>query len=249
MRIKWLGHASVLITSGLGIKIVTDPFKPGKFITPDGNLFYDPINESADIVAVTHDHKDHNQVDEVKGNPEIVRGNEIKGKGPIEVKGIEFKAIPTFHDDSEGKVLGGNNVLCFKVDGLRICHNGDLGHRLTDKQLAQIGEVDVLLLCVGQVRPIGEPQTRIDDAGQRVRLPYAAYVIDCDAANQAYNQLAPKVTIPIHYSNDRCSFKIASVESFLLQKTNVSRLDTSEVELEQGKLPAESQIIVLRPAL
>lgn len=249
MRIKWLGHASVLITSDLGIKIVTDPFKPGKYVTPDGNLFYDPIEESADIVAVTHDHKDHDQVGEVKGHPEIVRGSEIAGKAPTEVKGIEFKAIPTFHDDSGGELLGVNNVLCFKVDGLRICHNGDLGHRLTSEQLTQIGEVDILLLCVGQLKPVGEPQTRIDDTGQRVRLPRAAYIIDCDAANQVHSQLAPKVTIPIHCSNERCSFKIASVESFLLQKTNVIRLDTSEVELEQGKLPAENQIIVLRPAL
>ena len=249
MKIKWLGHASVLITSDSGLRIITDPFRPGKYTTPDGRLFYFPIEESADIVAVTHGHVDHDRVDEIQGNPQMVRGDEIKGRGPIKVKGIEFKAIPTYHDESGGKVLGENSVLCFEVDGLRICHNGDLGHALTDEQLAQIGEVDVLLHCVGQCKPVGERQSRIDDVGQRVRLPFAGYIIDCDVANQVYNQLSPKVTIPIHYSNDRCSFKIASVESFLLQKKNVSRLDTSEVELKQGELPAESQITVLRPAL
>lgn len=249
MRIKWLGHASVLITSDSGTRIITDPFRPGKYVTPDGALFHFPIEESADIVAVTHDHPDHDRVGEVKGNPQIVRGDEIKGKSPIKVKEIEFRAIATFHDDSGGKMLGENSVLCFEVDGLRICHNGDLGHALTDEQLAQIGDVDVLLLCVGQVKPIGEPQSRTDDKGQRVRLPHAGYIIDCDVANQVYDQLAPRLTIPIHYSNDRCSFKIAGVESFLLKKKNVIRLDTSEVEIKRGKLPEESQILVLRPAL
>ena len=249
MKIKWLGHASVLMVSDSGLRVITDPFRPGRYTTPDGYLFYFPINESADIVAVSHDHVDHDRVGEVQGNPEIVRGDEIKEKGPVKVKGVEFRAVSTFHDDSGGKVLGENSVLCFEMDGLRICHNGDLGHRLTDDQLEQIGEVDILLLCAGQCKPVGERQSRIDETGQRIRLPFAKYIIDCEAANQVYEQLAPKVTIPIHCSNDRCSFKIASVETFLLRKENVVRLDVSEVELKKGELPAEGRIISLRPAL
>ena len=249
MKIKWLGHASVLIVSDSGLRIITDPFRPGRYPTPDGYLLYFPINESADIVAVSHNHDDHDRVSEVQGEPQIVRGDEIKGKGPIEVKGIEFRAVPTFHDDSGGKVLGENSVLCFEVDGLRICHNGDLGHGLSDEQRAQIGDVDILLLCAGQLKPIGERQFGIDEAGQRVKLPFAQYHIDCEAGNQVYERLKPKVTIPIHYSNERCSFKIASVDTFLLQKKNVIRSDASEVELKKADLPAESQIMVLRPAL
>ena len=249
MKIKWLGHASVLITADSGLKIITDPFRPGKYTTPDGFLFYFPINEEADIVAVSHDHVDHDRTHEVNGAPEIIRGDEIKKSGPVKVKGIEFRAVPTFHDDEEGAVLGENSILCFEVDGLKICHNGDLGHGLSDDQLSMIGDVDVLLHCIGQCKPIGERQSRIGEDGQRIRLPFAKYIIDCEAANQVYEQLSPKVTIPIHYSNERCSFKLAGVESFLLQKQNVSRLDASEVELKKGELPIENRIMVLRPAL
>ena len=236
MKIKWLGHASFLITSDSGTRIITDPY------TTMQDLAYGEIKESADIVTVSHDHGDHNNVAAVGGNPEVVRGT-------TEVKGIKFKGIPTYHDDAKGNKRGNNTMLCFEVDGLRICHNGDLGHDLTDEQLNQIGEVDILLLCAGQLKPIGERQFRIDEEGQRVKLPFAGYTIDCDAANQAYERLAPKVTIPIHCSNERCSFKIASVETFLLQKKNVIRLDTSEVELKQEDLAGESHIVVLRPAL
>ena len=249
MKIKWLGHASVLIVSDSGLRIITDPFRPGYYATPDGYLLYFPINETADIIAVSHNHDDHDRIREVQGDPQIVRGDDIKGKGPVEVKGIQFKAVPTFHDDSGGNVLGENSVLCFEVDGLRICHNGDLGHGLSQEQQAQIGDVDILLLCAGQLQPIGERQFGIDKEGQRVKRPFAQYHIDCEAGNQVYGRLKPKLTIPIHYSNERCSFKIASVETFLLQKKNVTRLDTCEVVLNKEDLTADNQIMVLRPAL
>jgi len=58
MKLKWLGHASVLITSASGIKIITDPYKPGYDIIPGGTLSYGDIKESADIVVVTHKHPD-----------------------------------------------------------------------------------------------------------------------------------------------------------------------------------------------
>jgi len=248
LRIKWLGHASVLITSDTGIKIITDPFDPGYCAPPGGTLAYSNIEESADIVAVTHEHPDHNNVATVRGNPDIVRGAEIRGTGIVRVKGIEFKSIPCYHDGVGGRLLGENNMLCFEVDGLRICHNGDLGHQLSDKQIAELGKIDILLLCVGQLVPVGEPQFTVNDAGRRVRF-WNQYTINADVANQLYDQLAPKVIIPIHYSNDKCSFKLVGVEEFLKGKKNVIRMDTSEVEFTRGRLPADTQIIVVAPAL
>jgi len=249
MKIQWLGHASVLITTNSGIRIITDPFEVAYGTTPDGYMYYNPVEETADIVAITHDHKDHNFVDLIKGKPVIVKGNDIRGGPATMVRGIGFKAIPTFHDDEGGKVLGENNVLCFNVDGLNVCHIGDLGHELSDEQVAEIGEVDVVLNCVGQCKPIGEEQFRIDEKGKRVRAPYAGYIINCEVANKVYDRLEAPVTIPIHCSNERCSYKIAGMETFLLQKRNIKRLNTSEVELKKEELPKEKQIIVLRPAL
>lgn len=249
MRIKWLGHASVLITSKSGIKIITDPYKPGYFARPDGRLFYADIEEFANIVAMTHDHIDHSHIDTIKGDPILVKGSEIKLKGPMVVDGITFRAVPTLHDDCQGKVLGENSVLCFELDGLRICHTGDLGHVLSDRQMSEIGQVDILLLVVGLLRPLGERQFRIDDSGERIPAPHPGYIINADVASDVYHQLTPKITIPIHFSNDRCSFKLAGVETFLLQKDNIKRLQTSEIEIHRDSLPKENQIIVLEPAL
>jgi L-ascorbate metabolism protein UlaG (beta-lactamase superfamily) len=213
MNIKWLGHASFLITSGSGTKIITDPYKVGS------GLSYGQIKESADIVTVSHDHFDHNNVASVGGKPEVV-------KGAAKVKEIEFKGVPTYHDEAEGGQRGKNTIFCFEVDGVNICHLGDLGHRLSDKQVAEIGSVDVLLVPVG-----------------------GYYTIDARVATEVCDRLKPKVIIPMHYKTAKCDFPIASVEEFLKGKEEVTRLKTSEVEFKSGALPSRTQIVVLQPAL
>ena len=143
MKIKWLGHASFLITSDAEIKILTDPYTTG------GGLSYGKIQESADIVTISHEHSDHNNVATVRGNPEVVRGTIT-----AEVKGIKFKGIPTYHDDAGGELRGNNAIICFEVDGIRVCHLGDLGHQLSDKQVAELGRIEILLIPVGVFIPL-----------------------------------------------------------------------------------------------
>ena len=213
MKIKYLGHASFMITSDTGIKILTDPYVTG------GILSYGEIEESADIVTVSHNHGDHNNVAAVRGNPEVVRG-------VTKIRGIEFKGTPTYHDDAGGKLRGNNTILCFEVDGATVCHLGDLGHQLSDKQIAELGRIDILLIPVG-----------------------GFYTIDAKVATEVCNQLKPKVIIPMHYKNDKCGYPIAGVDGFLQGKEGVSRLDASEVEFKPGELPATTQIIVLKSAL
>jgi len=214
MKVKWLGHATYLITSDTGTKIITDPY-----VTMD-NLNYGEIKESADIVTVSHDHLDHSNVAAVAGNPKVVRGT-------AEIKGIKFRDIPTYHDGVLGKQRGSNTVLCFVVDGVKVCHLGDLGHKLSDKQVTEVGKVDILLIPVG-----------------------GFFTIDAAVASQVCDQLKPRVIIPMHFKTDKCIFlPISGVDEFLQGKKDVSRLDTSEVEFKSGELPANTQIIVLKSAL
>jgi L-ascorbate metabolism protein UlaG (beta-lactamase superfamily) len=138
MKIKWLGHASFLITSEDGKKIVTDPYTPGR------GLSYEPINESADIVTKSHDHADHNNIKAVSGNPAVL----VKA-GAQTLKGLEIKAVSLFHDESQGSQRGNDLVFCFKIDDLNVCHLGDLGHLLSPEQISEIGRVDLLFIPVG----------------------------------------------------------------------------------------------------
>jgi L-ascorbate metabolism protein UlaG (beta-lactamase superfamily) len=213
MNIKWLGHAAFLITAEDGTRIITDPYETGN------GLDYAGIEETADIVTVSHGHHDHNNTAAVKGNPVI-----IKGTG--EAGGIQFRGIAAAHDDSGGSQRGSNTILCFEVDGVKVCHLGDLGHPLSAAQQAGVGEVDVLLIPVG-----------------------GCFTIDAGTASRVSEQIKPKMVIPMHYKNDKCHFPIAGVDEFLKGKSNVTRPGASEVEIKAGALPAAMQITVLEPAL
>lgn len=217
MKIRWLGHACFLISSEAGLRIVTDPYTPGAF-----GCNYKPPAEKADVVTVSHEHQDHNNVKDVKGNPQVVRG-----VGIHKVKGIEFEGVATAHDDSSGSQRGANTVFCFTLDGVRVCHLGDLGHALSQKAVAEIGPVDVLLIPTG-----------------------GNFTIDAAGADAVANALGPKIVIPMHFNNDRCpSFPVAGVEPFAEKRQRVRQAGESEIEVTKEALPAETETVVLKPAL
>ena len=217
MKVKWLGHAAFMITSDEGIKIITDPYQLGMF-----GVNYDEIQEAADIAVVSHEHPDHNYVEGVPGSPEV-----IKNAGSHQAKGIDFKGVASFHDDSNGSERGPNNIFCFTVNGVRLCHLGDLGHTLSNQQLAEIGEVDVLLTPMA-----------------------GTFTLDAAGAHKVMDQIKPRVVIPMHYQTDKCpTFPVTDIEPFLAGKTNVKKLNTAEAEFKKNELPSATEIVVLKHAL
>lgn len=171
MKIEYLGHASFLLTTSAGTRIVTDPFDPAAY--PDA-LKYRGFDETADIVTISHDHGDHSAASMVKGNPMI-----IKGDGKYKAEEVEFLGVGTFHDDDRGSKRGKNTVFVISVDGLRIAHMGDLGHVLTADQAAEIGAVDVVLIPVGGYYTIDAEQ-----AGKVADQLSAQIVIPMHYANE-----------------------------------------------------------------
>ncbi len=217
MKVKYYGHAAFLITSNQGTRIITDPYKPGAFDT----MSYGKIPDEADVVVVSHDHDDHNNSGELPGNPEVVRT-----PGKRSVHGIEFNGIATFHDTSSGRERGENIIFSFTVDGIIICHLGDLGHALSQNEVEAIGAVDLLLIPVG-----------------------GFYTIDSKAASEVARQLNPSIIIPMHFKTGKCEFPITPVDEFTKGKPKVKVMNSSEISLDKGKLPKETEIIVLQHAL
>jgi L-ascorbate metabolism protein UlaG (beta-lactamase superfamily) len=64
-----------------------------------------------------------------------------------------MKGISTYHDSSKGSERGDNTIFTIDIDKVQLCHLGDLGHLLSDKELAEIGPVDILLIPVGGFSP------------------------------------------------------------------------------------------------
>jgi L-ascorbate metabolism protein UlaG (beta-lactamase superfamily) len=215
MKLKWLGHSCFLITSETGLRIISDPY------STVGGINYSPVNEAADIVTISHNHRDHNNIAAVRGKPEV-----ITGSGTKTAKGIQFKGIASHHDESKGKERGANTIFCFTVDGIKLCHLGDLGHELSREEIAQIGNVDILLIPIG-----------------------GFFTIDAGVATKVGDDLKPKVILPMHYKTPKCDFPITGVEDFLAGRKNVKKLNSSETEFKAGKLPEATEIVVLQPAL
>jgi L-ascorbate metabolism protein UlaG (beta-lactamase superfamily) len=165
MKITWLGHASFLLETADGTRVITDPFEAGSY---DGAVGYAPICERADIVTVSHDHADHNAVGCVQGHPEVVRG-----EGDRTVRGVAVRGVPSFHDETRGKERGRNTIFVLEADGIRVAHLGDLGHPLSAEEARTVGPVDVLLAPVGGHFTIGpEDAKRVTELlGARVVIP------------------------------------------------------------------------------
>ncbi len=213
MKVKWNGHASFTITSADGMVIITDPYEPEGF---GGAISYSPISDTPDVVTVSHDHADHNYVDGFSGDFVVVRDSGT-------AKGIDFKAIAAYHDDSGGSERGDNNIFVFTVDGIRICHLGDLGHILSPDLVKEIGRVDILLIPIG-----------------------GTFTIDPDGASHVMKDLNPRILMPMHYKTEKCGFPLAALADFLYGKEDmVVNVKASETEITADSLPSKLEIWVL----
>ena len=187
----------------------------------NGAIKHGPIRETADAVTVSHHHQDHDGVSHLPDKPKV-----FEGKGMFNVGSVTISGFETFHDANTGAGRGRNTVFVFEADGLRVCHCGDLGHVLTVEQAAAIGKVDVLLVPVG-----------------------GTFTVDATEAHEVAEQLAARVTIPMHYKTDKLGFNIDGVEAFTKGEKNVKRIGRAEVEVSPGKLPVTPEIWVLEHAL
>ncbi len=214
MKVKWLGHSAFVVISDKGTKIVFDPFEAGSY---GGALGYPPINETADLLLMSHTtHPDHSYSKAVGGNPQT-----ITSAGEQSFKDIKISGVSTFHDATGGSERGENIVFTIDIDDVRLSHLGDLGHILTDEQVEKIGKTNVILIPVG-----------------------GFYTIDAKQATAIANKLNPNILIPMHYKTDLCGFPIAPVGDFLKGKEPVERLG-QEVAIIRASLPSKTEIWVL----
>lgn len=206
MKIKWNGHASFTITAADGTVIVTDPYEPNGF---GGAIKYDPVDDRADVVLISHDHADHNHPQTLKGSPVV-----LKQAGSA--KGIEFAGVEAAHDEKGGAERGKDMIFVFTVDGLRVAFMGDLGHLLDPAQLKALGKVDILLTPVGGV-----------------------FTLDPKGAAKLVDQIQPRLVIPMHYKTPKCGFPLAAVDDFAKLMTHVKKIAKSELDLAQDPIPAK----------
>ena len=74
MHVEWFGHSAFAL-EGAGAKVFVDPFADMSALADRGVTFeYPPVDAGGvDLVLVTHEHRDHNGVEAVRGEPTVLR--------------------------------------------------------------------------------------------------------------------------------------------------------------------------------
>ena len=222
MKIRWYGQSAFLVSGSHRVAI--DPFGPMDGAASRGLVFeYPPIvGLEADVLLITHEHRDHNAAEVVGGAPHTIRATAGTFASPVGT----VVAVASDHDDAAGTQRGPNAIMCFGLDGLRLCHFGDFGQpALRPEQQEAIGAVDVLLLPVGGGPTIGG-----------------------EASAAVVRALAPRLVVPMHYRTAAVNF-LDPPDAFLeAVGGTVARLETSELDVDQviGQ-PGSTTTVLLAP--
>jgi L-ascorbate metabolism protein UlaG (beta-lactamase superfamily) len=211
MIIQYYGHSC--------LKITTKPAGRGQ---EEVNIFIDPFDKSiglrppqgqADLALVTHDHPDHNNVAALKGDPYVI---DIPGE--YSIKGVNVIGINTDH----GENRGGNTIFIIETEDMRVCHMGDLGSDLTEKQLEEIDGVNILMIPIG-----------------------GKYTIDAKKSIEIIKKIEPNVIIPIHYKMNGSTLDIADEKEFCANIGNCSKEKTSKLNIKKKDLEEKSMEVVV----
>lgn len=215
MNIQYYGHSCFKISvkpAGRGQEEVfffIDPF--------DKSVGLRPPQGSADFVLVTHDHKDHNNVEALKGEPRV-----IDLPGEYSIKGVNIIGIPSYHDAVQGKEKGKNTIYLIESEEIKICHLGDLGHDLDEKQLEKIGGVNVLMIPIG-----------------------GKYSLDYKKAIENIKKIEPNIVIPIHFKMKNSLKDIDDESKFCLEMGYCAKERPSKLNLKSKDFEGKNMEIVI----
>jgi len=209
LDVTWLGHGCFRLR-GRSAAAVTDPYPPAIGLKL-GRL-------DANLVTVSHDHENHAYTQAVRD------AYEIHGPGEYEVAGVSVVGLPTYHDTEKGARYGRNTVYLFEIDDMRVCHLGDLGHKLDDVEAEAVASADVLLVPVG-----GHASLNAAQAAEVVR------------------QLEPRYVVPMHYAIPGLKVSLDPVERFLKEMglTTVEAQPKLSVQKSSGEY--DTKVVVLEP--
>ncbi|MGN0823051.1 MAG: MBL fold metallo-hydrolase, partial [Candidatus Gallimonas sp.] len=210
MKIRYLGHSCFSLTESTGTTIVTDPY---------GNVGFRLPPLRADAVTISHSHYDHNNVSGVLGNPVV-----FDKEGTYEIGGVEIEAIKSRHDSENGSRRGENLIFKFRMDGLDICHLGDLGEECSSSLIETLLPVHVLLIPVG-----------------------GKYTIDSEQAKEYVDRIMPSIVIPMHYKTKGLTLDIDKPDDFLdlFDDDEVEYVEDNEIELLRDDVTEERTKIIL----
>ena len=211
MDVTWLGHGCFRLR-GKNAAVVTDPYPP--------SIGLRLPKQDAEVLTISHEHENHAYAQAVRDG-----AYEIHGPGEYEIAGVSVVGVPTYHDAEKGKKEGRNTVYLIEIDDVRICHLGDLGHKLDDAEAESVASPDVLLVPVG-----GHTTMNAAQAAEVVR------------------QLEPRYVVPMHYAIPGLKLQLDPIDRFLKEMGVTSSEAQPKLTVQKSSVAEyETKVVVLEP--
>ena len=208
MEIVWLGHSCFRIR-GKEATVLTDPCPPAS-----GYAIGKP---TADIVTISHRHDNHSYVKTVAGTPTV-----LEGPGEYEISDAFITGIATYHDGSKGMDHGPNVAFVLEMEGMKLCHLGDLGHAPSAEQAEEMTGADILFV------PIGGNTT-----------------LDGVKAAEVVALLEARLVVPMHYKTPAFKGELETPERFLKEMGATAHEPQAKLSVTRTQLPTDVQVVLL----
>ena len=212
MQISWNGFSSFEITTktaGADVRLVTDPYQ-----NSTGLRF--PRTLEAEVLLVSHDEEDANNLEAVTGNPYL-----INLPGEFEVRSVfVFGVAAPLKREEKGRPVP-NLIFRIETEGMRLAHLGALDRALTDEELQKLENIDILMIPVGGGR-----------------------VMDPKVAAEVISQIEPRVVIPMTHAVAGAKEELGTVDAFCKAFGTCRREDMNKYKVTRKDLPEDDMVII-----
>jgi L-ascorbate metabolism protein UlaG (beta-lactamase superfamily) len=211
VRLTFVGHSTWLIESAGAVRIATDY---NDYVRPQ---------VIPEIATMNRAHTTHYSNFPDPGIRHVLRGWDPEGgiaRHDLTLSDVRVRNVATnIRDWSGGYILHGNSIFIFEIAGMCIGHLGHLHHTLTEQQVAQIGQLDVVMVPVD-----------------------GSYTMDVTGMVEVLKVLRARLILPMHYFNP---YTLNRFLERIGAEFAVERGNDPTIVVSQATLPAEPKVLVL----
>jgi len=206
MQIQYFGLSSFKITTKEAT-IITDPFHKDSGLTP-------PRGAADILVLAQKNSKLYSAVSGISGDH-----FDISDPGEYDIKGVTVTGIPLKQED---KYI---TIFLIESEDMRILNLTHIKEfNLTENELEELGEIDILILPVG-----------------------GNTVMSASAASKAVNEIEPKIVIPSHYKMPGLIIDVDDLNKFI-KEMGGKKEEMEKLTVKKKDLPEEgTKVVVLEP--
>ena len=211
VRLSFVGHATWLIESPGGVRVATDY---NDYVRP-------PV--IPDVATMNRAHATHYSIDPDPRIAHVLRGWNPEGGQvtyDLTIGDVRIRNVQTNIRDWVGGVIAyGNSIFIFEIAGMCIAHLGHLHHTLSPQQIAQIGQLDVVMVPVD-----------------------GSYTMDTAGMVEVLRALRARLILPMHYFN---AFTLNRFLDRIRGEFAVEIAEQATIVVSQATLPSEPKVLVL----